>query len=90
MLEGWRTAVIPRIVIDLRSDMPEINGLLERNIGCMIAFFLAYPARWKFCHSPWLLGLEKKSQSINTKTTPKAIRRSTGSRAPNADLFELQ
>jgi len=41
--EGWGAAVIPRLSLDLRSDLPEIKGFSERNIGRMIAFFRTYP-----------------------------------------------
>jgi len=40
--EGWGTAVIPRLAVDLRSDLLEIKGFSERNLGRMIAFFRAY------------------------------------------------
>ncbi|MGC2064292.1 MAG: PDDEXK nuclease domain-containing protein [Thermodesulfovibrionales bacterium] len=41
--EGWGSAVIPRLAQDLHSDIPEIKGFSERNIGRMIAFYRAYP-----------------------------------------------
>lgn len=41
--EGWGAAVIPRLAVDLRNDLPGIKGFSERNIGRMIAFFRAYP-----------------------------------------------
>jgi predicted nuclease of restriction endonuclease-like (RecB) superfamily len=41
--EGWGSAVIPRLSIDLRNDLPDTKGFSERNIGRMIAFFRAYP-----------------------------------------------
>ena len=34
--EGWGAAVIPRLAVDLRNDLPEIKGFSERNIGRMI------------------------------------------------------
>ncbi|MBC2712908.1 MAG: DUF1016 domain-containing protein [Desulfosarcina sp.] len=40
--EGWGAAVIPRLAVDLRNDLPEIKGFSERNLGRMIAFFRAY------------------------------------------------
>jgi len=42
--EGWGAAVIPRLALDLRNELPEIKGFSERNIGRMIAFYRAYPA----------------------------------------------
>ncbi len=41
--EGWGAAVIPRLAIDLRNDLPETKGFSQRNIGRMVAFFRAYP-----------------------------------------------
>ena len=41
--EGWGAAVVPRIAVDLRRDVPDRKGFSERNIGRMIAFFRAYP-----------------------------------------------
>jgi hypothetical protein len=40
--QGWGTAVIPRLAVDLRSDMPEIKGFSERNIRRMIQFYKEY------------------------------------------------
>ena len=42
-VEGRGAAVIPRLAVDLRNDLPGIKGFSERNIGRMIAFFRAYP-----------------------------------------------
>jgi hypothetical protein len=43
-LEGYGTAVIPRLSKDIANELPEIKGFSERNIGRMIAFFRAYPS----------------------------------------------
>jgi hypothetical protein len=50
--EGWGAAVIPRLAADLRSNLPEIKGFSERNIGKMIAFFRAYPSMDKILPQP--------------------------------------
>jgi predicted nuclease of restriction endonuclease-like (RecB) superfamily len=50
--EGWGTAVIPRLAVDLCNDIPEIKGFSERNIGRMIAFFRAYPDMDKILPQP--------------------------------------
>jgi len=42
-VEGWGAAVIPRLAVDLRNDLPGIKGFSERNIGRMITCFRAYP-----------------------------------------------
>lgn len=41
--EGYGKAVIPRLAVDLRNELPEVKGFSERNIGRMIAFSRAYP-----------------------------------------------
>jgi hypothetical protein len=40
--QGWDAAVIPRLAVDLPSDMPEIKGFSERNIRRMIQFYKEY------------------------------------------------
>lgn len=41
-IEGWGTAVIPRLARDIRNDLPEIKGFSERNIKRMLAFYREY------------------------------------------------
>ena len=41
--EGWGTGVIPRLAADLQSEFPEAEGLSERNLKRMIAFYREYP-----------------------------------------------
>lgn len=43
-VEGWGAAVIPRLAVDLRNDLPGMKGFSERNIRRMIQFFKEYPA----------------------------------------------
>jgi len=40
---GWGAGVIPRLVQELKNEMPELKGFSERNIGRMIAFYKQYP-----------------------------------------------
>lgn len=40
--EGYGTAVIPRLAIDLKNELPEEKGFSERNLKLMVAFFRAY------------------------------------------------
>jgi predicted nuclease of restriction endonuclease-like (RecB) superfamily len=40
--EGWGSAVIPRLSLDIRNDLPEEKGFSKRNIGRMIAFYKEY------------------------------------------------
>jgi predicted nuclease of restriction endonuclease-like (RecB) superfamily len=39
---GWGKGVIPRLARDLRSDLPEVKGFSERNLGYMLAFAREY------------------------------------------------
>ena len=41
--EGWGAAVIPRLAMELKNELPDLKGFSERNIGRMIAFYRAYP-----------------------------------------------
>lgn len=41
--EGWGAAVIPRLALDLRNELPEEKGFSERNIKRMLAFYREYP-----------------------------------------------
>ena len=41
--EGWGTAVIPRLSLALKNELPELKGFSERNIKSMLAFHREYP-----------------------------------------------
>jgi len=41
-MEGWGSGVIPRLVRDIRNELPEVKGFSERNIGYMIRFAREY------------------------------------------------
>lgn len=41
--EGWGSAVIPRLALDIHNELPEQKGFSERNIKRMLAFYRAYP-----------------------------------------------
>jgi predicted nuclease of restriction endonuclease-like (RecB) superfamily len=43
-MEGWGAGIIPRLVVDLKNDLPEVKGFSERNIGYMIRFAREYGA----------------------------------------------
>jgi hypothetical protein len=40
--QGWGAAVIPRLALELRNELPEIKGFSERNIKSMLAFYREY------------------------------------------------
>jgi predicted nuclease of restriction endonuclease-like (RecB) superfamily len=39
---GWGAAVIPRLALKLKHELPDLKGFSERNIDRMIAFFREY------------------------------------------------
>jgi len=41
-MEGWGAGIIPRLVRDIRNELPEVKGFSERNIGYMVRFFREY------------------------------------------------
>ncbi len=41
--EGWGAAVLPRLAIDLRNELPEVKGFSVRNLKLMTQFFREYP-----------------------------------------------
>lgn len=41
--EGWGAAVIPRLAVDLKNELPEEKGFSERNLKYMIRFAREYP-----------------------------------------------
>ncbi|MDR1013435.1 MAG: PDDEXK nuclease domain-containing protein [Coriobacteriales bacterium] len=40
--EGWGSAVIPQLSLDLREEFPEVQGFSERNLRDMRRFYLSY------------------------------------------------
>jgi len=41
--EGWGAAVIPRLAVDLRNDLPGPKGFSDRNMRRMVQFYREYP-----------------------------------------------
>ena len=39
----WGAAVIPRLSLALKNELPEVKGFSERNIKRMLAFYREYP-----------------------------------------------
>jgi len=46
--EGWGAAVIPRLALKLKNELPDLKGFSERNIDRMIAFYRGYPIPSEF------------------------------------------
>ena len=41
-IAGWGAAVIPRLALELKDELPELKGFSERNIKRMVAFYRDY------------------------------------------------
>ena len=50
--EGWGAAVIPRLAVALKNELPELKGFSERNIDRMIAFYRQYSQPDEFSPPP--------------------------------------
>lgn len=50
--EGWGAAVIPRLALELKNELPDLKGFSERNIDRMIAFYRGYPVPADFSPPP--------------------------------------
>jgi predicted nuclease of restriction endonuclease-like (RecB) superfamily len=66
--EGWGAAVIPRLALDIRNELPEVKGFSERNIKLMVQFYREYPTL--FVASS--IGQPLVAQ-LNETTTPAAF-----------------
>jgi len=61
--EGWGAAVIPRLALKLKNELPDLKGFSERNIDRMIAFFRGYPTPLDFS-PPAVAKIAKASDSL--------------------------
>ena len=50
--EGWGAAVIPRLALELKNELPDLKGFSERNIDRMIAIYRTYPTPAGFSPQP--------------------------------------
>jgi len=70
-VEGWGAAVVPRLAVDLRNDLPGLKGFSKRNIGRMITCFRAYPGMNEILPQPVAkLGQKPKQELTNL---PQAV-----------------
>lgn len=51
-LEGWGTAVLPRLARDIGNELPDVKGFSERNLKRMVQFFREYPALFEIGPPP--------------------------------------
>ena len=49
---GWGAAVIPRLALELKNELPEMKGFSERNIKLMLAFYREYPHAGELVQPP--------------------------------------
>ncbi len=50
--EGWGAAVILRLALKLKNELPDLKGFSERNVNRMIAFRRGYPVPEDFSPTP--------------------------------------
>lgn len=82
---GWGASVIPRLSRDLRSDLPEIKGFSERNMGRMVAFYREYASAGPVLPQP-----EAKLQSKTNKALTSSQNLSqSGAKSPSGMLAEI-
>ena len=60
--EGWGAGVIPRLAVDLKSDLPEKKGFSARNLRLMIQFYKEYPS----LHSIWQPPVAKLPEKVSS------------------------
>jgi len=60
---GWGAAVIPRLALKLKNELPDLKGFSERNIDRMISFFRGYPTPRDFS-PPAVAKIAKASDSL--------------------------
>lgn len=85
--EGWGAAVVPRLALKLKNELPEVKGFSERNIDRMIAFHRAYPAPAEFSPPPVakLARPEKVPQAVAKSPAPAA--QDAPARGPDSVLW---
>jgi predicted nuclease of restriction endonuclease-like (RecB) superfamily len=84
--EGWGAAVLPKLAIDLHSDLPEVHGFSERNMRRMIQFHQEYPGLFSIWPRPVA---KSQGHSETTSIRPRpvaqlAARPSRGKKGPPA------
>jgi predicted nuclease of restriction endonuclease-like (RecB) superfamily len=78
--EGWGAAVLPRLAIDLRNELPEVKGFSVRNLMLMTQFAREYPGFYTIAQPP-VAQLEDRTQDGSSKSS-----RSSKGQPPVAQL----
>jgi DUF1016 N-terminal domain len=87
--EGWGSAVIPRLALKLKNELPEVKGFSERNIDRMIAFHRAYPAAVEFSPPPVARLTRPQKVPPAVAKLPVPIRPDTSARIPDSLLWSV-
>ncbi len=66
--EGWGAAVLPRLAIDLRNELPEVKGFSVRNLMLMTQFAREYPGFYTIAQPP-VAQLEDRNQDGSSKSS---------------------
>jgi predicted nuclease of restriction endonuclease-like (RecB) superfamily len=80
--QGWGSAVIPRLAIDLHNEMPEQKGFSERNIKRMLAFYRAYP-------NPASLPMPDVPQAVAQTDSPAKVPQAVALSMPASPLWQV-
>ena len=68
--EGWGTAVIPRLAMELKNELPDLKGFSERNIKRMLMFYREYPVPASILPQP-------VAKSLSPEKVPQPAAQST-------------
>lgn len=71
LMEGWGTAVLPRLAADLKNELPDMQGFSERNMRRMIQFHQEYPELFSIWPPP-VAKLEEPEQQSQIWPPPVA------------------
>ncbi len=83
---GWGAAVIPRLAIELKNELPELKGFSERNIKYMVAFFREYCEPEQFMQQAAAQAITGKAPS-QTELIPKV--QQPAAQFPNTILWSI-
>ena len=67
--EGWGKALLTRLAVDLRNEIPEVKGFSERNLQLMIQFQNEYPGLFPIPQRP----VAQLPDSRNTEKVPRVV-----------------
>lgn len=88
--EGWGAAVIPRLALKLKNELPDLKGFSERNIKLMLAFYREYPSPGELVQPAvaQLPGASKSPQRV-AKVPPPAVVQPPVAQLPAATFWSV-